>query len=327
MTVACCGDEDRMAETDNIARLAEKVSDELFGVFGWERHPLRNQNWACAVTERHKTHGGTHPSDVVFSYDDPYDTGRVYVTTDLKSYGRDSISKANVAGAVRRLAMATECANLSEQFERLYVPDQGRRWSSVGLLFIYNHDGDYSGDFDSLLATIDKQNFILPARRRMFVIGPYHISYLYNVAHDITTLRGAQKIPFADQCHFYYPDMVRTATRTGREAKAASLEWLTGPWQILRFSRQTLGGGMRTESYVYYRDRGKTTDEFKYLFDYFFRYQLIAPGNEIHVRAVPSATSAPDAAAIFEKAKLEYAAYSHPSAEEEFKNRLKDVTF
>jgi hypothetical protein len=82
-----------------------------------------------------------------------------------------------------------------------------------------------------------------------------------------------------------------------------------------------------TECYVYYRDGGVSTDEFKYLFDYLFRYQLIDPGNLIRVRAVPAAKPAVDAAAMFEKAKIEYAAHSHPAAQEEFKARLKDVSF
>jgi hypothetical protein len=90
-----------MAETENIARMAAKVSDEVFTVFGWQTKGPINQNWTCS-TEAHGK--ATHPSDVVFWYDDPYSTARVFINTDLKSYAATSISKAAVAGAVSSLA-------------------------------------------------------------------------------------------------------------------------------------------------------------------------------------------------------------------------------
>ena len=36
----------------------------------------------------------THPSDVVFFYDNPYSLSRTYVNCDLKSYASGTISKA-----------------------------------------------------------------------------------------------------------------------------------------------------------------------------------------------------------------------------------------
>ena len=307
--------------------MAERVSESIFSIFGWSKHPLHNKNWKCAQTDVHRTQPGTHPSDVVFSYDDPYDLGPVYVTTDLKSYAKGTITKPKVAGAVRSLAMTTDCANQSEDFQKLFVADDGRPSTIVGLLFIYNHDGEYSADFDALLADIDERNFELAPRRRTYIVGPHRIAYLYNVARDITHLRGTKQIPFGEECHFYYPDMVRTTARTGKDASAASLEWLLGPWQILRFARQTPESGVRMESYVYYRDPGASTDEFKYLFDYLFRYQLVDPGNAIHVRFVPTAASDPNAAARFTNAKTEYVSQTHPSARDDLALRLADVKF
>jgi hypothetical protein len=316
-----------VSETENIARIAEKVSKELFTIFGWERSGPRNENWKCACPERHRTRDGTHSSDVAFYYDDPYDAGHVYVSVDLKSYAKSSITRANVAGAVSRLAMATECTELSSQFAEYYVPDHGPKpWKAVGLLFIYNHDGDYSSDFDDLVDQIDADNFALPATRRMFLLGPSQISYLYNIARDITHLRGLQDIPQPAECSFFYPDLVRVQTRTAKSARAASLEWLTGPWQILRFSRSADGGAIRNFYYVYYRDAGTTTDEFKYLFDYLFRFQLIDDGNTIIVRAVPTGTRN-SAAVLFAKARAEYVASAHPAARDDLATRLKVIDF
>jgi hypothetical protein len=123
--------------------------------------------------------------------------------------------------------------------------------------------------------------------------------------------------------------MVKTATIQGRNLRAASLEVLTGPWQILRFKRATEGGGIVNESYVYYRGEGQTTQEFKYLIDFLFRYQLVDDGNIIHVRHIPAMDEEmrESSAGIFENAKTEYAAHSHPHAQEYFLSRLKFIKF
>ena len=77
-----------MAETANIARIAEKVSSQLFAEFGWHPCAPRNTSWDCGLRERHRTKASSHPSDIVFCYDDPYDAGFVYVTAvELTQFG------------------------------------------------------------------------------------------------------------------------------------------------------------------------------------------------------------------------------------------------
>lgn len=73
-----------MGETANIARMAEKLSDDLFSEFFWEKTGPMNENWGCEDKEKHKVE--THPSDVVFYYDEPYSHTRTYVNCDLKSW-------------------------------------------------------------------------------------------------------------------------------------------------------------------------------------------------------------------------------------------------
>ncbi len=92
-----------MAETTNLAHMAELLSKELFGEFLWQRSGPMNVNWSC-VAERHRTK--THPSDVVFFYDNPYARSRIYVNCDLKSYATNSISVGAVNGAMASLARA-----------------------------------------------------------------------------------------------------------------------------------------------------------------------------------------------------------------------------
>ena len=102
-----------MAETETIARMAEKVSDEVFSVFGWELVGPLNQNWPCE-DDTHRTtptRSKTHPTDVVFRYEDPYKNEMVHLNTDLKSYKSSSISLGGVAGAMRNMAQATRCSH------------------------------------------------------------------------------------------------------------------------------------------------------------------------------------------------------------------------
>lgn len=64
-----------MAETANIAAVANKIANDIFKVFFWEMHHQQDSNFAC-VSDHHRTESGekksTHPGDVVFHYFDPY---------------------------------------------------------------------------------------------------------------------------------------------------------------------------------------------------------------------------------------------------------------
>ncbi|WP_438040228.1 hypothetical protein [Sorangium sp. So ce128] len=285
-----------MAETDNIARMAEKVGEEIFDVFGWTRRPPVNQNWSCSVESHGKL---THPSDVVFWYDDPYRVERIYWNVDLKSYGAATITKAKVAGAIASLGKSVECANVSAGWQQLYGDDENT-WRCDGLLFVYNHDGEFDKDFCKIVEEVDPANLRLPPRRRMAIIGPPDVSYLVNVAQDIVTLRGRKKIPLEPVAtEFWYPDLVRPKRRE-QSSSAATIEMLTGPWITIHI-RPDYNGGKR-EFLVYYRNRGTSIEEFKYLIDSFFRFQMLAVDRdtEIAVRLVDS-----DGAGIanFNKAK------------------------
>src|SRR5581483_1019545 len=96
-----------MAETAQIAEIAEKASGEIFSVFGWERRPPKDRNWDC-VTAQHKK--ATQHSDVVYSYEDPVEASNIFFTTDLKSYAKETISQDKVKAALKSLAISAECA-------------------------------------------------------------------------------------------------------------------------------------------------------------------------------------------------------------------------
>ncbi|MCY0853228.1 hypothetical protein [Cupriavidus sp. D39] len=101
-----------MAETTNIAKMAEKLSKELFAEFLWQKMGPTNINWPCEDQSSHKAI--THPSDVVFYYEEPYTQARTYVNCDLKSYAKGSITASSIRSAIESLARALSCAEKSE---------------------------------------------------------------------------------------------------------------------------------------------------------------------------------------------------------------------
>ena len=137
-----------MAETINITKMAEKLSKGIFGEFLWQRMEHTNLNWPCEDQEKHKVK--THPSDVVFWYDEPYSQSRMYVNYELKSYAKSTVTAGSIRKAIESLAKALSCAEKSQEFREKFV----RSNVSVeicGLLFVYNHDGEYDKDFGKSL--------------------------------------------------------------------------------------------------------------------------------------------------------------------------------
>jgi hypothetical protein len=286
-----------MPETDNIAALAERVARELFSQFFWQSTGSWNENWPCE-NEQHKPRT-THPSDVVFFYDEPYSVRRTYLNCDLKSYAKGTITTGAILKAVENLAATLACMEISETWRKMYVHE---KYSSFlcGLLFIYNHDGEYDKDFDRVLASLNPEKLAIPKGSHIAVLGPQQIRWLDNVAYEMVRMRGANELPAAEHCRFEYPHLVRKKKVQIELAKAATIELLTGPWIILGYD--TLGAN-RGRYLVFYRDAGASAEEFLYLIDYLSHYQMLRPDTEIKIRTLePDA----NAAAHFRRAVQEY---------------------
>lgn len=271
-----------MGESENIAAMAEKVSEEIFGIFGWTTHPVHNENWDCVEPLHEKR---THPSDIVLSYDDPYSHKSVFFNVDLKSYGAGTIDKARVAGALNSLSMATECANASAAWKRRYA--DGASFVRVsGLLFVYNHDNEYDGLFDAILETCAPLGLDLPVTQRVCVLGPADVEHLSTVAADIQILRGRGVVPDASRCSFWYPDLVTVKPRY-IECAPATFEMLRGPWITLVHPDEAAAGARKYV--IWYREDRGGVDEFKYLIDHCFKYQMLNDGRaSVEVRVVKS---------------------------------------
>lgn len=215
-----------MAETHNTAEQAEILASDLFSEFFWNKLGPSNHDWPCEDADRHKVK--EHPCDVVYYYDEPYAARQTYVHCDLKSYAKGTITAAAVRSAVESLAKQVSCAEKSETWRKLHT-HENVTFSVDGLLFVYNHDGEYEADFQKNLVHIPPESLQLPRGSRLFVLGPKEIFWLNNIRDEIQRLRGKRspEIPGHEHCFYFHPQLVRRANLQVRKAKAATLETLT----------------------------------------------------------------------------------------------------
>jgi hypothetical protein len=296
-----------MAETEQIAKMAELASSEIFSVFGWKEVVLRNQNWSCAEKKRHgKTRGGgTHPSDAVWMYVHPYTGQNVYVNTDLKSFAQSTLETTDLVVCLRRLAQAVECAPKSSAWQQLYV-DTTRNFLVIGMLFIYNHDGLYNQDFAGELTPITPAQIELQARDFIGVVGPARVTYLNSVAKDVKSLHSDGVLPAKANRYFFFPHLSR-GMAAHQKHDSVPLDHLLSPLIILGYefpdNVKPANGHAREGAIAYYDGDGGSTDEFKYVLDYFIKYQIADGKKDIMISLL---SPNKDAAAVFKRAKEEF---------------------
>jgi hypothetical protein len=190
----------------------------------------------------------------------------------------------------------------------------------VGLLFIYNHDGDYGKDFARLLEQATGKYLKVPKGVRVFVMGPEDIFYLNNIAVDIRLQRGDKKIGEQKVCSIFYPDLIERKVLLNRNQLAATLETLLSPFLVYIYKLPA--DSSKSGAIVYYRRPGTEVNEFVYLIDYLFHYQLVKDMAEITFR-LPFAHK--DASAVFAKAKKLYMSYETDSSD--FEDRMKKIKY
>lgn len=289
-----------MAETENIAKIAEDISQDIFKWLKWEQSPHFNVNYDCVLKDEHNDRA-THPTDTVFNYLDPYTGKRVYIHTDLKSYASKSINKTTTEKALLNLSQSIQCTVLSADWQTKFLDDDEEIFEVIGMLFIYNHDGEYDKDFFELLQKINNERLNIAKGQKIIVLDPTMIHYLYNVISDMKRLVADEKLPSINEITYYYPDMVRTKRQDGDEwDRPATIESITSRWFILKH-KKTRG---HAEGYlIYYRNAGDSIDEFVYLIDTLSNYQLLSEENNIKVRLFASHEEALN---NFQKAKKQY---------------------
>ncbi|WP_412537188.1 hypothetical protein [Marinobacter sp. MIT932201] len=286
-----------MSETGNIEKLAKLISKDIFKWFKWNTCLPKDEDWSCESDHHSKK---THPSDVVFYYDDPYSGNTKYLNTDLKSYAAGSITKGSLTKALKSLAMSVECANISESWQKKFLIDDVGFGDVSGLLFIYNHDGFYDKDFKTEVKKINLDEVRVADDNELMVVGPDLIRLLYDVVSDMKMLKADELFPSYNDYTFFYPDLIR-ARRCGDEwGKPATIEALTSPWLIIKHRS---GDNFESGFVVYYHESGEGVDEFIYLIDAMSHYQMFSGDYSIRVRLTNAAS---DAGINFEKAKHEY---------------------
>jgi hypothetical protein len=280
--------------------MAEKISTEIFDEFRWEMLPATNINWKCINPIHEKK---THPSDVVFTYKEPYKNIRTYINCDLKSYASGSITSGTIHATLNNLSLAISCADLSKEWQKTYKRYRDS-FQIVGLLFIYNHDSEFDKNFYNLLNQALLLKINVAKNKKIIVFGPEDICYFNTIVNDIKVLRGDGKIGKRDDCSYYFPDLITKKLESTGESFAATIEMLTSPMQVLRY--KIPANKAATGFKIYYRRSGRTIEEFIYLFDYLFHFQIIENDS---IKEVEFRLANPDkhALSLFETAKTEYA--------------------
>jgi len=288
------------AENQHIAEQAEILASELFGEFFWNKLGPSNHDWPCEEPERHEVK--THPCDVVYYYDEPYAARQTYVHCDLKSYAKGTIKAASVKSAVESLAKQVACAEKSETWRKLHTHDNVT-FAVNGLLFVYNHDGEYEADFQQNLVHIPPESLQLPKGSRIFVLGPKEIFWLDNIRDEVQRMRGKKKpeIPGHEHCFYYHPQLVRRANLQVRKAKAATLKTLTSP--IIILEHHDPKGSAQRGVVVFYSRPGETPDEFMYLIDTLRKYELLDDRTSVKIKTLGAS---PISSPTFQKAQLQY---------------------
>lgn len=271
-----------MAETVNIAEIANKLSNDIFRFFLWKIHPKRDDNFDC-VNPDHQSDGGkskiSHPADAVFFYEDPYTNSSIYLNTDLKSYKSTSITPTRIRTALKSLCMTIECANTSTDWRVKYSIDPSESFSVRGFLFVHNYDGLYQEGFEHELQKVNLQNLPLRNNHYIYYMGPRDINRVYSIANDIIRLQYDGVL--SRRYTFYYPDLVMCRRNGDVWDQPATIESLNGPYFIIKHEKAENG----PSGYVIYYNRpGSSSEEFEYFLDSISRYQMLDSGEKIRVR-------------------------------------------
>ncbi|TDM51490.1 hypothetical protein [Aliivibrio fischeri] len=292
-----------MAETSNIAVMAEKISDELFKYFKWERLIPRDMNFACHKGKQHQTGQSpkvTHPVDVVFKYTDPYSGTDIILNTDLKSYKSGSITPSSVRDAIYSLAMTIDCADGSDEWKTRYSMDSDD-YEIRGMLFVYNHDGEYDKSFkdafkpkvkgDRLVGGIKISNVPLREGQQLHIMEPLLIQYMRTIISDMDKLHRKGEFPESEYS-FYYPDLLLNKLRGDTKNHPATIELISGPYMLIKHNEikkycevdDCVKVRCKQGFIIYYNQKGENPMEFVYLFDLLRNLQLLRGDDKIRIR-------------------------------------------
>lgn len=314
-------------ENSRRQKIAEIVGKKLFvEQFGWVLRGTANIDWLCTNPPLHgkdKDARMSHPTDACYRYVDPYDATPTYVIIDFKSYGATSITKGNIENYLKKLSSAVKCAPSSSAFQRNFV-GQDTDYNVHGILFIYNHDLAYQGDFSAILDEVSTLGADIAKDQSLLIMGPDDVKYFDMICSDMRAERDL--FPDLRDVKYFAPDL-KTQPVHGKKFGPLSFRMLSSPWQFVAPDGSKPNNQL-SDLVVYYRDSGETADEFLWLIDTLIvDLQLLGDNNRIRIRGI-----LPDkeAALRFSEAKESYKEDYHGVtvlSKDEFSARLDRITF
>lgn len=309
-------------ERAGIAAIAGKVAKEIIPWLKWKSHLSPDQNFECGSPQRHnppKSEPGSeqkahnHPTDVVFSYIDPYTEKTIALNTDLKSYAAGSIKQFTIRKALKSLAHTIDCARYSDEWKTRYSLTQ-EKLEVRGMLFVYNHDGSWDNTFydifygkKSIKKTkhstgseyenendINILNFDLQKNQQIHILEPSSIKYLRTVIDDLEKLNSRGEFN-KDNYQFFYPDLNLHKAKNLPTSRPATLELISAPFMIIEYQEQhfyndkqvkikSIDAGYK----VYYKARIEDWKDMFFLLDSLSNYQILNSNKKISIRAIAS---------------------------------------
>lgn len=308
-----------MAETKHIGAIAEIISSQIFNEMKWHTGDETDVNWKCcmdshltkAQREAKNPKEKTHPSDIVFSYSDPYDSEvTIYVQTDLKSYKKATIENyRGIRSTISSLAQQVECSQKSPEWRSKYLLKQHSKFKVHGMLFIYNHDNEYDDELFDKLSGVPNSEYSMPENSMMAVFDPRLIRFLLSTVEEINKRRNIpadttaeeilwQKIPDRDKCSFFYPDKHNKLSVKGG-GSSASLEMITSGMLMFSyehdFFKHIEGDKVITDRKkvlnIFWDEDVKSKEAFVFVLEYIFNYQLLNQFDRIYISTPFSSTS------------------------------------
>lgn len=308
-----------MAETKNIDEIAGIISSRIFYELKWGVNQKTDLNWNCCMRShlsekqlKADSPSKTHPTDVVFSYTDPYTNDIQYIQTDLKSYAKNTIEKAHSKGilkTVQSLGQQVECADRSTEWQKMYLNDKTSKYNVHGMLFIYNHDNEYDADLLERIPNVEKAKFNLPEKSIMAIFTPKLIRFLLDITVNIEERRNItnrptqehgllwQKIPDYSECSFFYPDRHNKFVVKGKKLPA-TLEMITSGMLFYSYEHDYIREDTEEAKCIthkilniYWQEEVNSESHFVFILEYIFNYQLLHQFDRIFIITPFSSTS------------------------------------
>lgn len=304
-------------ERAGIAEIAVKVATELLPWLKWKYHSPPDQNFECVQAPKHKQsknetdavseQNHNHPTDVVYSYIDPYTEKTIAINTDLKSYATGTIKQSSIRKSLKSLAQTIDCARYSEEWKARYSLSE-EDIEIRGMLFVYNHDGGWDNNFYDVFygkknpkrskASTENENDInvlnidLQANQQIHILEPKTIKYIKTVFDDLEKLDSRSEFNRRNY-QFFYPDLNLHKTNSPPIERPATLELISAPFMIIEYQGEVLYNGNQEEikkvapGYkVYYKEKIESWKEIFFLLDSLSNYQMLNSSKKISVRAI-----------------------------------------